>query len=365
MESRPTTQPVAPLPEYVSTSTAAAIAARLRAARSVVLLTHAKPDGDAIGSLVGLHRALERVGVGATSVVMGPLEPALMATAESTPLRRLERDGPPPQEPEVVALLDTGSWSQLEPIATWLRSRVAKTVGVDHHRRGDDVAGAGRIVVPSCASTTQALLPVIEALGVSIDAGAAPDAVATAASTEPIATPLYMGLATDTGWFKFSNADAAVFALASRLVAAGARKEWLYAALEQNARPARLALTARALASMRLIHGDRVAIMTLSPDDFATSGGGPEEIGGLVNEPMVLASVRVSVLVSQHEPGMTRVSFRSKPGVDGAGAATVDVNAIAARLGGGGHVQAAGAKLAMALSEAVKAVEAVLEGTAA
>jgi phosphoesterase RecJ-like protein len=71
--------------------------------------------------------------------------------------------------------------------------------------------------------------------------------------------------------------------------------------------------------------------------------------------------VRVAVLVSQHEPGSTRASFRSKPGVVGvAGEATVDVNAIAARLGGGGHMQAAGAKLAMDLPDAVREVERVV-----
>ena len=355
------------MPNYESTSTAVALAARLRDARSVVILTHAKPDGDAIGSVVALHRTLERIGVRPVSIVMGPLEPALIATAGNTPLRRLERDGPPPEEPDVIVVVDTGSWSQLEPIAAWLRPRVTKTIGVDHHRRGDDVAGAGRIVEPSCASTTQALVPVIEALGVSIDV--AGNGAPSSMPAERIATPLYMGLATDSGWFRFSNADAAVFALASRLVAAGARKEWLYATLEQNARPARLALTARALASLRLVDHDRIALMTLSCDDYAQCAGGPEDVGGVVNEPMVLATVRVAVLVSQHEPGTTRVSFRSKPGVDERMAdverrseATIDVNAIAAKLGGGGHVQAAGAKLSMSLPEAVKAVEAALAG---
>jgi len=334
--------------EYRSTISIGDIAALLNAAKRPLLLSHAKPDGDALGSLLALHRACANQGAAPTILLMGPIEPSLIEAAGDTPTRRFESDGHVSEEPDLIVVVDTGAWAQLEPLAAWLRERAERVVGIDHHARGDDVAPR-RIIDATCASTTQMIVEVVDAMGVAI--------------TPPIADALFMGLATDTGWFRFSSADHRVFALASRLLKAGADKDHLYAVLEQALRPPQLALQARALTSMTLLGDGRAAVMRLGVADFVAAGASPGDTGGIVNDPLALRSVRVSVLLTEHEPGVTRISFRSKPptsdasGVDGD---SIDVNELASRIGGGGHRHAAGARLELPIAEAVERVEGLL-----
>jgi phosphoesterase RecJ-like protein len=333
---------------YASNATAEELGAELRAASRVLLLSHAKPDGDALGSLLALRECVLGHGAVGEAVLMGPVEGALLEIGKaimergvraSGGLRVLEREGLPAAEPDLIVLVDTGSWAQVEPVAAWLRPRRERMIGVDHHAGGSEDLVPRRLVEPACASTTQALVPVLEAAGAQM--------------TPALASALYMGLATDTGWFRFASADARVFALASRLLAAGAHRDLIYARLEQNAKLPRLALLARALASLELHGAGTASIMSLGLEDFAATGAGPEDAGGFVNEAMALRSVRLSILLTQVEPGVTKASFRSKPLLPGdARESLVDVNALAARFGGGGHVHAAGARLNADLAKA-------------
>lgn len=342
---------------YASTVTPAAMGAAIRAAQRAVLLSHAKPDGDAVGSLLAVRESIVSQGGEAEAILMGPIEPSLLEVGAALiargarpagSLRVLERDGWPAEEPDLVVIVDTGSWAQVEPAAAWLRARLERVVGIDHHAGGSEDLAARRVVERTCASTTQVLAPIL--------------AHADAAMTPALASALFMGLATDTGWFRFSSADAAVFALGSRLLAAGADRDYLYARLEQNAKPPRLALLAKALSTLELHCDGSVALMTLGREDFASTGAGPEDAGGFVNEPMALRSVRMSILLTQVEPGVTRASFRSKPALPGEPAALrIDVNAFAARFGGGGHVQAAGARFKQELAATKATITAALD----
>jgi bifunctional oligoribonuclease and PAP phosphatase NrnA len=180
-----------------------------------------------------------------------------------------------------------------------------------------------------------------------------------------IAEAIFLGLATDTGWFRFQNADPAAFALASRLLDAGVDKNRLVEIIENSHRPERLAIEARALAKVRLIAGGSIALTTLSLADFAETGATVEETSGVVNMPMAVGSVRAAALLIESEapsaagPGLVKISFRSKPARDGA--RFVDVNELAARFGGGGHVHAAGARIRASLIEAERRIEAALD----
>ena len=107
-----------------------------------------------------------------------------------------------------------------------------------------------------------------------------------------IAEALFAGLATDTGWFRFSGADAAVFALASRLLSAGVDKDRLYRQLEETARPQRIDLLARAMGSIQWLANGRAALMRLRPEDFAQSSGSSEDLAGAVNAPAAAGAPR-------------------------------------------------------------------------
>ena len=98
-------------------------------------------------------------------------------------------------------------------------------------------------------------------------------------------------------------------------------------------------------------------IMALSGEDFRETAARPEELSGLVNYPMSVASVEVSILVTEADADSVKVSFRSKPPLDPRpGCPFVDVNRLAAEFGGGGHVHAAGARIGLPLAEAIDAL---------
>ena len=330
---------------YTSNATAGEIAQRLRGGSDVLLLTHTKPDGDAIGSCLALHRGLRQIGIGSRILLAGPLDPNLKSIANSDDrIEHFEEVGLPDAEPDLIVILDTGALSQLEPFVEWLAPRQAKVIGIDHHARGDNVASM-RLVEVTCAAATEALVPILEGLGVEI-------------ARDTIAEALFLGLATDTGWFQFSNAGPKVFTLAARLLEAGADKDALYSRIEQQSSLARMKMQARALATLRLVKDSTIAMMQLGPEDFAETGARIEELAGIVNEPMEIGSVRASILFVEFDSGTTKLSFRSKPGTEGQPGE--DVNELAARFGGGGHVHAAGARIKESLDAAVAQVEAEL-----
>ena len=337
---------------YASTASPVRMAERMRQAGSVLVTAHDKPDGDAVGSVLALTRALRALGKRVEPWLCGPFDPSLgVLLAGEKPGRAPE--SMPGEDFDLVVVVDTGSWSQLDTLGSWMRARLARCINIDHHRSGD-TGFVDRIVDTSCASCTQALVPVLEALAVPFDAPGTGGAGS-------IAEALFAGLATDTGWFRFSGADAPVFALASRLLAAGVDKDRLYRQLEETARPQRIDLLARAMGSIRWLSDGRAALMRLRAEDFAQSSGSSEDLAGVVNAPMTVGSVEVSALLSQNgtDP-VVKISLRSKPPM-AKGGAFVDVNQLAAQFGGGGHVHAAGAKFKGSMEQANEALAQAIE----
>ena len=331
---------------YLSTTDFPSIARRLRAASHIAVVSHAKPDGDAAGSILAITRALRSMGKRVDGIFTGVVDPNIQALAAPGEIQ-LATVSPPDPAIDLVVLVDTGAWSQVEPLDVWLKSMAGRIVGLDHHARGDDIA-SDRVVDCSMASATQLVVRLIDELGVPLIA-------AGATAKFSIAEAIFVGLATDTGWFRFQSADAAVFALASRLLSHGVDKMALYQLLDENGRPVRLAAMARALSSLTFHLNGRATVMALSHDDFAQTGANSDDVGGLVNVPLTIGSVAMSVVLTETHAGITKASFRSKPAPSGA--PSVNVSDFAAQFGGGGHAQAAGAKLMLPLADARRTVE--------
>jgi len=351
--------------DYASTIDLRGLAERLLATSRVMVCSHAKPDGDAIGSCLAVRRILGARGVEVEIVLCGAIEPALLSVVPPDAVTAIEASrGQVDLSPlgdldrfDAIVVVDTGTFPQLEPLAEVLRPRRDRIVGIDHHARGDVAVAATRYVDSSAASTTEILAAWAPLCGVTLDSGGAGS----------IAEAIFVGLATDTGWFRFPSAGPRQFLLAARLLGVGVEKDRLYAQLEQQGRPQRLQLLGRALASMRTVAwgGDQsrqVAVMTLARRDYEETGGLATDTSGLVNEPLALAGVVGSVLLTEAEPGTIRLSFRSSgaaavpEGEAECRGAAIDVNQLAARFGGGGHVAAAGARLQVAMTDAVERV---------
>ena len=337
--------------DYVSNTTFDEIAARLAAAQRVLLTTHVKPDGDGIGSALAMARAQVAHGTGSTSdiYIMGPVEARLEGIVAGTPYH-LVADGQPDDDYDLAVVLDTGAWTQVGPLEAWLRKHHDIVVGIDHHAKGDDVA-AQRLIDAGAASTTQMMVPLLEALGWPITPGEA-----------GVAEAIFVGLATDTGWFRYSNATADSLRLAARLLEMDVDKDRLYQLIEETFRPQRLQLQARALASLEYHFKGEVAIMTLGHNDMIETGGLPEDLAELVNTPMVVGAIRVSILAAEMTPGRTKLSLRSKPSVSNDVSDTaIDMNVLAQVFGGGGHMHAAGAVVNMPVAKTREAVVKAIE----
>ncbi len=302
-----------------STDSRRRIAEALREARRIVIVSHVRPDGDAVGSMLALHLAAGAAGTESTIV-----------RSDETPRRYAflmeGRESAPPGQfadladrADLVVIVDTCAIGQLESIAEHLPSRRDKIAVIDHHATADDIAalvwrdesaGAAAVMVTE----------LLDDLGWPLS-GEVAEAVATAVCAE-------------TGWLRQANTDSRVLATVARCIDAGVRPDDLYARLFQCDRPERVKLMAAALGSLQLHLSDRVALMTLTRDDFERTGAAEDETGELVNEPLRIETVEVAALLVVQPDGRTRVSLRSRK--------HVDVAAMAQAFGGGGHPRAAG-----------------------
>lgn len=338
---------------YTSNATLAQIAARLRDAEHVAILTHSKPDGDAVGSSLALARALGRLNITARPIFLPPWSPRMDAIVGDTPIIK-EAHGTWRREDlaevDCVAVVDTGSWTQLADARAWLEPRRESTVVIDHHAHGDPGLSALRHVDTSAAAAAQLVAELCRLLLGAPRCGALP---------LEVAEPLYLGLATDTGWFRHSNVTSDVMRLAADLIDAGVDQNRLYRLIEQSDSSKRLLLIQRALTSLQLFSNDRIAIISVTAADIAACEASQDELGGLTDLPQSVGSVRAVAVLTELEPRLVKVSLRSKA-VEPPEQA-VDVNAIAKTFGGGGHVHAAGAKLKMTLTEARELVTAALK----
>ncbi|HMN40725.1 MAG TPA: DHH family phosphoesterase [Phycisphaerales bacterium] len=342
---------------WATNSDTPALAAALRAARSVVIVTHAKPDGDALGSSLALARALARAGVGAELWLVGPIPRWIGEFAGRIPIRELKAgsplaflDGKPATDPDLVAVVDTGSWTQLSELRPFLEPRADRTILVDHHLHGDAAVATRRLIDSRCASCTEVLAPLCVAL-----AGVAN----TAALPLDVAEPLYLGLATDTGWLRYSSVTPHTLRLAADLIQCGVDHTRLYMLIEQQQPAGRWHLLGRALRTLEL-HSTRgkddAAIMSLTLADFAQTGADPNDTSGFADMLLTVASVQVSAVLNESpvnpgEPPLTKFSLRSKPGPN-----AVDVNQVCKKLDGGGHARAAGAKARLPIPAAKAAL---------
>lgn len=339
--------------DWTSTDSISDLARWLTAPRSIVTLTHVKPDGDAVGSSIALVRALNIAAGGSGSGFSGVASRAEAWFAGPTPMWLGAITGqtktrliagpesiPGSADPDAVVIVDTGSWSQLEPFKAWIADRPERCAIIDHHLRGDADVAPRRHIDTSAAAACQ----IVAALCVKLLR-----VESIAKLPLEVAEPLYLGIATDTGWFRHSNVTPAVLRVAADLLEAGVNHEALLERIEFTERPSRMKLLARALNSITYHCGGRVAIMHLDKRDFDATNAAPGESGGFLDLVRSVEAVRVAALLTEVTEGVhpvTKISLRSK-----GGPGMVDVNKVASVLGGGGHAQAAGARVAANLSE--------------
>ncbi len=282
--------------------------------KPTVVLGHMRPDGDCIGSQVALCRALIQSGVPAVCLNADPVPRTLKAFVGDTPFfspAALEYKN------QVAIAVDCAD-------ATRMGSRVRDLfpdtfLNVDHHISNTKYAERN-IVQDDAAATAEILAGLLLDLNLPID---------------PVtAQALYLGIATDTGQFRFPATSPRVFELCSRLIALGASPSAAASEIYERETMGRVALLQRFLASLKLECGGKVCIGTVPSSVYEDTGASREDTEGLVDYARCIDGVVIGVLVEERPTGV-KGSLRAKD-------PAVRVDKLAQLFGGGGHACAAG-----------------------
>jgi bifunctional oligoribonuclease and PAP phosphatase NrnA len=292
-------------------------AARLiRGASTIAMACHIGPDGDALGSMLGLAGAARAQG---RKVYPSFGEPFVVPDAyRFLPVELLVRPGDVPPEPELMVTFDAGSVDRLGELGA-NASKASDVIVIDHHVTNEGF-GTVNVIQPGASSTAEMVFELLEVLGWEID--------------EAVATSLLTGIVTDTGRFQYSNTSPRTLQVASRLVAAGARPEVIGQHVYEEVPFGYLAVAGAVLTRARLDPERRLAWSVLERSDMEAAGIGLDEVDPLIDAVRVAREADVALLMKHVEVDKVRVSLRSR--------GRVDVGAIAAELGGGGHHNAAG-----------------------
>jgi len=308
-----------------------AVVAALRDNDRFVVTSHEAPDGDALGSLLGMGLALEQLGKDVVMFLGG--EAPLPGEYRFLELeaRGLSRERPADFGERVLVALDCASAGRVgaEPGVV---TDAPFTVNIDHphdNPRFGDVD----LVVADASSTGEVLADVLRELGVVL--------------TPEIAEALYIALVTDTGRFQYANTSPKALRLAADLVEAGADVNRVFQGVYENVQFAKLKLLARALERARVLEGGEIVVSHLLRDDFEAVGATEPYSEGIIDVLRSVEGSAVSALI--REPPRDgapprKVSLRSS--VD-----EIDVSAIARKSGGGGHREAAGFSSELSVDE--------------
>ena len=308
--------------------------------RRVLVTTHVRPDGDALGTSVALVLGLRKRGVDAEFLTLSRLPRKYAFVVRDNDVVHHDADqGWPAALADLsrfnaLAVCDTGTWSQLPGLRERVDGWDVPKLVIDHHLTQEDWATA-KLVVTQAAAAAEVMAELLDAWGVPLDPA--------------MAGALFLGLASDTGWFQFANTRPYTLRLAARLVEAGVDTDRMYQLLYQNERAERVALQTRAQQSLELLAGGRLAVMRVSKRDFEETRADVPDTENLINIPLQIRTVQASILLTEpKEGGPIRVSLRSK--------GQVDVARFAERFGGGGHARASGLKISGTLEQAHDAV---------
>jgi phosphoesterase RecJ-like protein len=303
------------------------VAQALRDAPSLVVLAHRDPDGDALGAILGTAHLLTAAGKVVWPYSAGPIPEEYRFLPG---LEMLKDTLPQPGRVELALLLDCHEPQRAgEPAAAFLAA-FPRTAVVDHHL-GRTSFGNATWVDSGHAATSEMLTLLAQDLGLPLTAQAA--------------TCLYTGLVTDTGRFSYSNTTPQTLGLGAELVRAGA-DPWAITQEAYSTSLARLRLLARVMNGLQLLHGGRLALAGVSLADLAEMQAVPSDLDRIVEELRSIRGVEVAALLKEAKDGGVKASMRSR--------GRVDVGSLAIQLGGGGHKNAAGARLEMGLAQAIR-----------
>lgn len=300
----------------------------VRKAESFLLVTHMGPDGDAVGSALGLYHTLRTMGKKPVLLDVDPV-PRIY---EFLPGHEAYVSEVPSGEFDMLVMLDCGEIERtgFDQLPGKIRAVI------DHHLTERDF-GDIRWVLPSASSTGEMVYHLAGALGVDID--------------EDAALCLYTAIFTDTGGFRYSGATSSSFRAAAHMVDKGVDPWYVTEHVYESPSMERVTLMGKAMAGLKL--RGQVALISVTDGMYAETGTSAEDTENFANMARGINGVEVGIFLRQLAPDAFKVSMRSK--------GRVNVAAIAESLGGGGHHNAAGAVLRGTLEEAENRIFSIVQ----
>ena len=278
---------------------------------SFLLTSHARPDGDSLGSQLALAGALQQLGKQVRIINSDPA-PALYAFLPD--MSTIEIAAAVEDPFDAVVVLECSTLSR--PGVAGLKGRLL--INIDHHADNVMYGDINWHDVSACACA-EMVFELIEALGAHL--------------TPALATHLYVAILTDTGSFRHAHITARTFEICRRVAETGVDAAGVAAQVYNNSSLGRLRLTGMLLDRMQLEHDQRIAVLTLNDAMLAEADCDSDDLEGIVNLPLAARDVRAVIFLKETDDGL-RVSLRSKD--------AVDVRQVAVSFGGGGHLNAAG-----------------------
>lgn len=304
----------------------------LRVADKLIVVTHENPDGDALGSLLGMRQILRALDKDAEAYI-DSRELPLPQEYRFLPLDDALHEPPADLEQRTVVFVDCGSLER-NPAEAFRRPGM-HLLNVDHHHDNTQF-GTVNLVDPTASCTAEIVWDLMHGLGVQ--------------PTAQIAEALYVGLITDTGRFMYENTTTRAHLMAAELIEAGVDVPEIYRRVYEGVPYGKLALLARGLAKVRRYDNGRLTVTALDACDFEESGAQESYSEGVIDHLRAVEGTAVAALVRDRISAGNddrKVSLRSSDG-------RVDVSQIARLKGGGGHRQAAGFTTTMNWDELVE-----------
>ncbi|MCM2280974.1 MAG: bifunctional oligoribonuclease/PAP phosphatase NrnA [Bdellovibrionaceae bacterium] len=301
------------------------IAAKIRAAESVVLSTHRHSDGDGLGAQVALFHALKKLGK-SVRVLNVDETPKRYSFLQSTRIIQAFEGTHEKLKPTDLSLIfDTNDYRLVEPLYSELRRQCREIIFVDHHPvlKEGPLPTSGSLIDTSAASTGEMVYQLINELGIALD--------------RDIARALYTSVVFDTQLFRYVRNSATSHLMAAELLRFESRPDEVHRRLFANYTHKKVAFIAKALGQIEYFAEGRIAVLRLRSQDLLDHELDLDESRDVVDMLMNIESLEAAALFREDGHNLYKLSLRSKN--------EFEVLAIAENVGGGGHPFSAGAYL--------------------
>jgi bifunctional oligoribonuclease and PAP phosphatase NrnA len=299
------------------------ILAEIEKSATFLITSHESPDPDAVGSSLALANYLSARGKDVTVYLCDTVP----ENCAFLPMADLVLGELPEKEFEVCFVLDVGEFRRSGKAITGSR-RIGRFINIDHHL-GCEPFGQYNLIDPKASATAALIYRIIKAAGDEVD--------------YPTALCIYTAILSDTGSFHYSNSDPEAFAIAGEMISKGVKPWDVNENLYESEPLQRIALLALALSDLTVSPSGEYASVTVTLEMYRQTGSTAEDTDRFINYPRSIRGVQVALFFREISEGLFKVGFRSK--------GKVDVAAVSAHFGGGGHHNAAGCTVSGSLAE--------------